>query len=241
MSSDNYEYILIDSYKRSKGSPSDFVYELNRPIRDIKRLELVYSSFSNTILTFTTDDFLYLIQEGQSNVISIRFENQSLTSDEFVTFLSSKLNSEGRSGYAVSIDNKTFKITLSNNSTNFKILFSYQNSVYRRLGFKNEDTPFRAIHTSDYVSNLEASDYLLIQIRNVATLITTKNTSGTFFIPVVSSRYEVQTINENQSFNQSIYTGNLDLSNIDIKILDDEGELIKSNELNLKLLLKCYK
>ena len=33
-------YILIDSSKRSNGSACDFSYELNRPVRDIKKLEL---------------------------------------------------------------------------------------------------------------------------------------------------------------------------------------------------------
>ena len=55
----NYEYILIDSSKRSNGSACDFSYELNRPVRDIKKLELVYSSLSNTILTFTDRDYFY--------------------------------------------------------------------------------------------------------------------------------------------------------------------------------------
>lgn len=176
----------------------------------------------------------------ESNVVSIPFENASYSSNEFIDFLKTKLNSEGRSGYNVTLNEQTFKITFSN-ATPFKLLFSYPNSVYRRLGFKNENTELAKVHVSNYVSNLEATDYILVQIRNLATVITNKDTSGTFFIPIISSRYEVQTINENQSFNQSIYTGNLDLSNLDIKILDDEGELIKSNELNLKLLLKCYK
>ena len=60
----NYEYILIDSSKRSNGSACDFSYELNRPVRDIKKLELVYSSLSNTILTFTDRDYFYFQEEG---------------------------------------------------------------------------------------------------------------------------------------------------------------------------------
>ena len=50
----------------------------------------------------------------------------------------------------------------------------------------------------------------------------------------------MQTINENQSFNQSIYTGNLDLSTLDIKLLNDEGDILESEELNLKMLIKCF-
>ena len=61
----NYEYILIDSSKRSSnGSACDFSYGLNRPVRDIKKLELVYSSLSNTILTFTDKDYFYFQEEG---------------------------------------------------------------------------------------------------------------------------------------------------------------------------------
>ena len=82
---------------------------------------------------------------------------------------------------------------------------------------------------------------IFYQIRGVSTPITNKKTSGCFFIPIISSRYEVQTINENQSFNQSIYTGNLDLSTLDIKLLNDEGNVLESEELNLKMLIKCYK
>ena len=62
----NYEYILIDSSKRSNGSACDFSYELNRPVRDIKKLELVYSSLSNTILTFTDKDYFYFQEEGNA-------------------------------------------------------------------------------------------------------------------------------------------------------------------------------
>ena len=59
----NYEYILIDSSKRSNGTACDFSYELNRPVRDIKKLELVYSSLSNTILTFTDKDYFYFQED----------------------------------------------------------------------------------------------------------------------------------------------------------------------------------
>ena len=68
----NYEYILIDSSKRSNGCPCDFSYELNRPIRDISKMELVYSSLSNTILTFTTDDYFYFQEEGNPFVPGIK-------------------------------------------------------------------------------------------------------------------------------------------------------------------------
>ena len=172
---------------------------------------------------------------------SIQFENGSYTSDDILEFLKIKLNSEGRSGYDVSISLSSFKISINNPVKKFLIYFSKYNSVWKRFGFKQKDTLYLNEHISDYTASLESSDYILVQIKNVPTPITNKKTSGTFFIPIISSRYEVQTISENQSFNQSIYVGNLDLSDVHIKLLNDEGDVISSEELNLKMLIKCYK
>ena len=177
----------------------------------------------------------------QGEINSIQFVNGSYTSDDVMEFLKLNLNSNGRSGYDAQISLSSFKITISNELRKFMIFFLNDNSVWKRFGFKNENTEYKNDHISDYTASLESSDYILVQIRGVATPITNKKTSGCFFIPIISTRYEVQTINENQSFNQSIYTGNLDLSTLDIKILNDEGDILESEELNLKMLIKCYK
>ena len=177
----------------------------------------------------------------QGEIKSIQFENGSYTSDDILEFLKLKLNSEGRSGYDAQISLSNFKIKISNETKKFMIYFSKDNSVFKRFGFQQKDTGYLNQHISDYTASLESSDYILVQIRGVSTPITNKKTSGCFFIPIISSRYEVQTINENQSFNQLIYTGNLDLSTLDIKLLNDEGNVLESEELNLKMLIKCYK
>ena len=140
-----------------------------------------------------------------------------------------KLNSDGRSGYDAQISLSNFKINISNELRKFKIFFSKDDSVFKRFGFEQKDTEYLNEHISDYTASLESSDYILVQIRGVATPITNKNTSGCFFIPIISSRYEVQTINENQSFNQCIYTGNLDLSTLDIKLLNMRSTFNLSN------------
>lgn len=199
-------------------------------------------------LNFNTDPEYINSQISGSNtssfeedVIKLQFKSGSYTSDEVLDFIKTQLNSSGRSGYDITLSQSTFKITITNSSKSFKLLFSYPDSVFRRLGYKNINTGYAPYHTSSYVANLESSDYLLIQIKNIATVITNKETSACFFIPVISTRYEVQTINENQSFNQTIPTYNLDLSDLHVKVLSDEGEVINSAELNLKMLIKCYK
>ena len=59
----SYEYMLIDSYKRSSGSSTNFKFELNRPIKNITCIELAHSSFSNTINNFTSDNNQFYFQE----------------------------------------------------------------------------------------------------------------------------------------------------------------------------------
>ena len=207
-----------------------------RIVNDVDSIPFVFTDndFSNNHLSNPSTVF-------QGEINSIQFENGSYTSDDILEFLKLKLNSEGRSGYDAQISLSTFKITISNSLRKFNILFSKNESVWKRFGFKNQDTEFLNEHISDYTASLESSDYILVQIKNVPTPITNKHTSACFFIPIISSRYEVQTISEMQSFNQSIYVGNLDLSSLDIKILNDEGSVVESQELNLKMLIKCYK
>jgi len=197
--------------------------------------------FSNDELSHIQTSDASTVFQGEDSIKNIQFENGSYTSDDILEFLKVKLNSDGRSGYDAQISLSNFKITISNATKKFKLYFSKDDSVFKRFGFKNENTDYKNEHISDYTASLESSDYILVQIRGVSTPITNKETSGCFFIPIISSRYEVQTINENQSFNQSIYTGNLDLSTLDIKLLNDEGDILESEELNLKMLIKCYK
>ena len=59
-------------------------------------------------------------------------------------------------------------------------------------------------------------------------------------MPVNSVRGENQIINSNQLFEQRIKVHNLDLSSMQISLIDTEGRIISSDEMNLKLLFKCY-
>ena len=209
-------------------------------INDIDSLPFIFTNvhdeFSHIQISESSTAF-----QGEGSLKNIQFENGSYTSDDILEYLKLQLNSDGRSGYDAQISLSNFKISISNETKKFKLLFSKSDSVFKKFGFEQKDTEYLNEHVSDYTASLESSDYILVQIRGVATPITNKNTSGSFFIPIISSRYEVQTVNENQSFNQAIYTGGLDLSDLNIKLLDDEGNILQSEELNLKMLIKCYK
>ena len=100
--------------------------------------------------------------QGEDSIKSIQFENGSYTSDDILEFLKLKLNSEGRSGYDAQISLSNFKINISNETKKFKIFFSKDDSVFKRFGFKNENTNYKNEHISDYTASLESSDYILV-------------------------------------------------------------------------------
>ena len=67
---DSYEYVLVDSYKRSDGTPTNFKFELNKKIKNINCVELVHSSFSNTIHNITNKNKLYWQEEANYRITS---------------------------------------------------------------------------------------------------------------------------------------------------------------------------
>ena len=88
--------------------------------------------------------------------------------------------------------------------------------------------------------NLDACDAILINIVNIPTIINTKNTAACFYVPVNSVRGQSQIISTNHLFEQKIQVNNLDLCSLQISLIDTEGRIISSDELNLKMLFKCY-
>ena len=67
---DSYEYVLVDSYKRSSGGPTDFKFELNKKIKNVNCIELLHSSFSNTIHNITNKHKLYWQEEANYRITS---------------------------------------------------------------------------------------------------------------------------------------------------------------------------
>ena len=90
--------------------------------------------------------------------------------------------------------------------------------------------------------SINSSEFILVNIVKFGCGISTKMGAGTFFIPSQSNRGDLIQFNQNTNFEQTVNVGNLDLSELTIQILDDNGSLLGSeSEINLKLLLKCYK
>jgi hypothetical protein len=90
--------------------------------------------------------------------------------------------------------------------------------------------------------SLNSSEFILVNINKFGCGISTKQGSGTFFIPSQSNRGDLIQFNQQTNFTQTVHVGNLDLSEMQLQILDDNGSLLGTNsEINLKLLLKCYK
>ena len=235
----NYEYVIVDSFKRSSGTSTNFTYNLNRSVRSINAISLEYASFSNTLLAFTTNDKLVFSEAlGNFNKV-ITFEDKSYSIDELILHIKTQLNALGTAGYNIVYVDNTFKLIFSNPNALFKLQFS-SSSIAHQLGFSPVDTLLLYTHTSNFSVSLDPTDYLLVNISGINTIITDKTTSGCFVLPVTVARSDIQTFNSQNNFTQLIPNLNLDLSSFQVVLIDDKGQVAKSTELNLKLIIKCY-
>ena len=112
--------------------------------------------------------------------------------------------------------------------------------MYRQLGYEKIDTDFNIQHVSNHTINLDSIDAILVNIIGIPTIINTKTTSGSFLIIVNSLRGDIDINNKNNTFEQKVKVNNLDLSSLQIILIDTDGNILSSDELNLKVLFKCY-
>ena len=265
MDEKNYEMVLIESSKRDQGTSTNFNFSLSRPIQNIHSIDLLYASLNNTFYTFRSSDVFkwneiyYDRSVGVINVITgeisydlppqskqFYFTDSSLSVDEFAQYIETNRNAlTDRKEYKVTYDASNFKLTIQNMDTEnkkFQLDFSHSSSIAKKAGFEKKLHESTTSITSDTSMILNSSEYILININRLGSNISTKNGTGSFFIPSQSIRGDMIAYNEASNFQQTIDVVSLNLSDLHIQILDDEGSLLESDsEINLKLLLRCYK
>ena len=206
---------------------------------------------SRKIIKFTVDNFLFesniyknifISNEVKisSEIKSFNFPSGSYTIDDLTLVIKTQMNViSSHGGYSLDFEEGNFKIDIKNDKP-FKLLFSKQESIFRQLGYKQEDTDFNIEHVSDHTINLDSIDAILVNITGLPTIINTKNTSGSFLITVDSQRGDININYKNSTFEQKVKVNNLDLSSLQITLIDTDSNILSSDELNLKMLFKCY-
>ena len=266
MDTKNYEMVLIESSKRDQGTSTSFNFSLSRPIKNIYRIDLLYASLNNTFYTFRSSDVFKwneIYYDRSLGVIDIDtgeisydlppqskqfyFTDSSLSVDEFANYIETNMNAltDREGSFKVTYDNSNFKLVIENTdilNKKFELDFSHDNSIYKKAGFDKKKYEAANIFTSETSMVLNSSEYILINVNRFGSNISTKNGTGSFFIPSQSIRGDMIQYNEATNFQQTIDTVNLNLSDLHIQVLDDEGTLLESDsEINLKLLLRCFK
>jgi hypothetical protein len=267
MNKKNYEMILIESSKRENGSSTEFNFKFQRPITNVQEIELLYASLNNTFYTFSSkDEFVFtetflprwididvdgvmsrlLIPPGPNVTHKFNFQDSSLSVDEFVDYIKENMNLLSETGtYDVIYDVSKFQMTIFNIDADYKkfsLDFSSANSIYKKGGFEQKVYDFSNSFTSEKSMSLNSSEYILVNINKIGSHISTKNGTGVFFIPSQSLRGDLISFNASSNFRQIVDTTNLQLSDIIVQVLDENGSILLSDsEINLKLLLKCYR
>ena len=225
-------------------------------------IPVVIPAYDETVISFDDLDFLHLspihtivhhpeTTEQQMKTppdipLSFNFQTSSLSVDEFVAYIKSNMNLISSSkNYNVTYDPSNFKLRIANTDTTnkkFSLDSTPDSSVIKKAGFEKKlYDPTNSIQSTTSMS-LNSSEFVLVNINRLGCGISSKMGTGTFFLPSQSNRGDLIQFNQNTNFEQSVFVGNLDLSELQIQVLDDNGSLLGSeSEINLKLLLKCYK
>ena len=244
-----YTFTSMDNFKFVESFPSRMTSVIipayNENIITYDELDILHMIPINTVINHPERIEQQMIKPPDIP-LSFHFENSSLSVDEFVLFIKTNMNNISSSkNYIVSYDPSNFKLKISNTDTSNKLFsldFLQDDSIFKKAGFQKKLYDPTNLIISDSSMSLNSSEFILVNIVKFGCGISTKMGAGTFFIPSQSNRGDLIQFNQNTNFEQTVNVGNLDLSELTIQILDDNGSLLGSeSEINLKLLLKCYK
>lgn len=199
------------------------------------------------LIKATLQNLHYQIHDGNKTLI-FKFSGSQYTitlgkkfyddEDAIATELETKMNAEsGVSSITVNYDNNTKKFTISHSSTNIELLFadttSSGSSIYRLLGFNNENKSASTTHVSDNVSDISIH-FVDLVINEIPYIACKKNPQGKSII----DRIPIDTNNnslvhyrspETDYFSQN-YFFPITLSELTIDLFEDTYNIPYYNE-----------
>ena len=171
----------------------------------------VVNDTNNTLVTSTGT---YTISEGNYNALSLKTE------------LSSKMT-----GYTITYDSNTNKLTFSSNSS---FTFFGLSTCFRIIGFEEDEDHVSSANalTSDFVVNLAGTSLIYIDIPNITTRnILSKNNGGftTIVKSVVCDVPYGSILTYTNATGSSVVLGEKYISYIQVRLLDDDYNLLDLN------------
>jgi hypothetical protein len=219
-------YLYFNTRDRDEGEFNDMAtfYVNKSQLRGTKLLTLESISLQHTMVPFSPtrcNNILYVQTTNDATTYEAVIPANNYNSTEFVTTLTSALDSATGDSWSVSYDTQSGKLTLNTNGPTFRIV-SGECSAHAEVGWDLEITGFQSgatvLHTP---LNLSGTQYVDV-VTNMSGL--SYNSTGTYTvlvrIPVRESFGEI--IIYNSAFKHSIMTrGSMD--QVTLGLRDDRG------------------
>jgi hypothetical protein len=240
-------YLVLRSNDRQPGSLSstDFHIKLPTPLENLKSCELVNCQIPHSFYNVISgrNDKVYF-RELSGNLLSATLNPGSYTAQSFIDHVATQMTTAGTKTYTGTYDEKTFKFTVSIDSSTFR--FEFENTTdgaNRQLGFDIQTTSYASSITSFKAIELNPQ-YLIIACDRLTKRIHSSIDAvpnATFFIPVNTNSGEIIEFDrKNSAFKQQAAFDFPTLSTLHIQLLDESGRVVDLQNAEWTLILHVF-
>jgi len=245
--------IIINSKDRDYNlsrSSSDFVVNLNNNLlQQVNKLTVESVTITNVIYNVPQNTNIYWTEGIGGQIYNKTLPYGSYTLTEFMDELKNQLNSIGSSTFDVYQDLVTKRIVINNPSFSFTI-YSYS-TINHILGVPsnvNSSSTLTAPYVLNcpYVPNLGGEDILYIHSKALAEFnsVTSSSASSSIltYISFFQTAFGGTYTNFNNDYNLELIEFSIprDLTTIDIKVRNKNGEIVDLQNTDVVIILKFY-
>lgn len=225
--------VLVESSKRTSGSPSQFAITLLWPLNQPKSIALESVQIYNSQYTINNFNNKLNWTTSTSTPITSTLINGNYTATSLATMIETVMNDDNTTSdlYKVSFSSVSGKITILNdNSNNFQLNFlNANNSCYKLLGFLNQNYTGNNTYSGDnvvclntklykiYLDFISQNTYTANQLTGLIAIVPNNTQFGDLicYNPPLAKSFQLRNIN--------------DLSTFKITVRDDNDNLCELN------------
>lgn len=240
--------LRISSFYKNEQSNSNSDFSLSYDVKEIQNtiaIVVKHVSFPNVFYNVNALNNVFAFFNGVTvKTVSLPIGQYNMS--KFLTDLNALLAADG---LTITQSTLTNKLTITNTSgSNVTVYFDHLNSMYKLLGLSENAN---ILNTSSYnllnlpalqgIQHVYINSASLSKANNMVSPNTVQVTSSVVMVPVnVPFGQNVHYETQHEELDLINYDGVKDLSSIDIKLLDIEGNILDLNGHNFTMILKAY-
>lgn len=232
---------VINSKDRLSYSASTSECEFNFNAMNAKSCEVVSFLMPMTQYNINSTNNRIYFNDGVLRNVTLTTGNYSVY--DFIAEIETQLNSVSV-GYTVTYSDVSMKLTVTNASLSFQLLFATYstNSSAYIMGFNTTDTVSALSHTSNSCIDLSLPLFICCEIPEFSRGIETTNGSvSTFIFPNKVNCGDILIYNENTDFKQCTKIFDSDIQHLKVRFKTPRGDILDINGNDWVMVLRiCY-